>query len=468
MMTGTRDPTPVTDAPTPNPRLIIGGTASGVGKTTVSVGVMAALAGRGLAVAPFKVGPDYIDPTYHALAAGRPSRNLDSWMVPRPNLLALFGRASSDADISIVEGVMGLFDGRNEAGESGSTAELAKLLRAPLVLVLDVGKQARSAAATARGFQTYDPAVPLAGFILNRVGSERHAEVVRREVEAATGLPVLGAIPRSAAVELPERHLGLVPTRELERARDVLGRLSDLANEHLDLERLLQIARAAGPLPDGVCAVFPEEPAVGDSPGLAVARDEAFSFYYEDNLDLLAAFGARLLPFSPLRDPALPPDARGLYLGGGFPELHAARLAGNRPLLAEVRQAGANGLPIYAECGGLMYLAEALTDFDGRRHAMAGLIPCRVAMTERRTALGYVRLRAQRDTLLCPAGRELRGHEFHWSRLASGNEHATAYRVLEPAPRAEGFAAGNLLASYVHLHFGADPDLARRFVASLS
>ena len=449
------------------PRLLFAGTASGVGKTTIAVATIAALAGRGLAVAPFKVGPDYLDPTYHTLAAGRPCRNLDGWIVPHPHLLALFGRAAAGADLAVIEGVMGLYDGRNEAGESGSTAELGKLLRAPVVLVLDVGKQARSAAATARGFQSFDPGVPLAGFVLNRVGGERHAGLVRREIEAATGRPVLGALPKEAAIGLPERHLGLVPTGEVARAGELVARLAELAADHLDLEALLEIARAAPALPEGGRELFPPRPVREPAVGLAVARDEAFGFYYQDNLDLLAAFGARLLPFSPLRDPALPAGSRGLYLGGGFPELFATRLAANRPLLADVRRAAADGLPIYAECGGLMYLAEALTDFEGRRHLLAGLIPCEVAMADRRTAVGYVRLRARRRTLLCPAGRELRGHEFHWSRLATGAERANAYQVLEPAPRAEGFASAGLLASYVHLHFGAEPALARRFVEAL-
>ena len=451
----------------PIPRLVVAGTASGVGKTTIAAAALAAFRRRGLAVAPFKVGPDYIDPTYHALAAGRACRNLDSWILPRDHVLALFERATRGADLAVVEGVMGLFDGRNEAGESGSTAEVAGTIGAPVVLVLDVGKQARSAAATAVGFQRFDPATPLAGFILNRVGSPRHAALVRREVEAVTGLPVLGAFPKQALVELPERHLGLVPTQELERARDVVGRLAELAREHLDLDALLATARAVPALASMEEAVFPAAPIRCDEPGLAVARDEAFSFYYEDSLDLLAAFGARLLPFSPLRAGGLPDGARGLYLGGGFPELFADRLASNRALLGAVRRAAAEGMPIYAECGGLMYLAESLVDLDGREHRLSGLLPCRVAMMPRRAALGYVRLRARTDTLLCGAGRELRGHEFHWSRLSAGAEQANAYDVLDPARQAEGFARGSMLASYVHLHFGADPRLAQRFVAAL-
>lgn len=449
------------------PRLVFGGTASGVGKTTVSVAAIAAFVERGLSVAAFKAGPDYIDPTYHSLAAGRASRNLDSWLVPPANLLELFARAASTADLAIVEGVMGLFDGRNNAGLQGSTAELAGILRAPLVLVLDVGRQARSAAATARGFQSFDPNVNLAGFVLNRVGSSRHADLVRREIESATDLPVFGALPKEASVELPERHLGLVPTREAERAREVVGRLAQLAREHLDLERLEAYARTAPSLPRAAETAFSWEPPEHPAVGLAVARDEAFSFYYEDNLDLLTAAGARLLPFSPLFDTALPAGARGLYLGGGFPELFAERLAGNRPLLQHLRQAAKDGLPIYAECGGLMYLADSLTDFAGQRHQLANLIPCQVAMAERRVALGYVRLRAQHDSLLCRAGAELRGHEFHWSRLVRGARRANAYQVLDPVRRREGFIHGNILASYIHLHFGSNPELARRFIAAL-
>lgn len=459
---------PPTLHPAPSARLVIAGTASGVGKTTVAMAVIAVLARRGLSVAPFKAGPDYIDPTFHALAAGRPCRNLDSWILPHANLVALFARASASADVSIVEGVMGLFDGRNEAGESGSTAELAKLLGAPVVLVLDVGRQARSAAATARGFQAFDPSTPLAGFVLNRVGSERHARLVRSEVEATTGLPVFGELPKSASVELPERHLGLVPTQELARAEQVIDSLAELAQEHLDLDGLLAAAREAGPVHAEGFDPFPSVPPGEKTGVLAVARDEAFSFYYEDNLDLLAAFGARLLPFSPLRDASLPSGTSGVYFGGGFPELFAADLAANDSMLADVRRAASSGLPIYAECGGLMYLAKALTDFEGRRHGMAGLLPCEVSMADRRTALGYVSLRVDRDTLLSPAGAELRGHEFHWSRLSAGEERANAYQIIEPAPRSEGFATGNILASYVHLHFGTEPALARRFVEALA
>ena len=448
------------------PRLVLAGTASGVGKTTLTAAIIAALAARGLQVAPFKVGPDYLDPTYHSLAAGRPCRNLDSWLVPPETLRGLFGHAAKGADCAAIEGVMGLYDGRDGAGEAGSSAEVAKLLRAPIVLVLDVSKQARSAAAVARGFQTFDPAAPIRAFLLNRVGSPRHAALARREIEAATGLPVLGALPRTAEIELPSRHLGLVPSEQQERAGQVVARLAELAEQHFDLSGLLELARAAGPLPVGR-SPLPDAPSREPPVGLAVARDAAFSFYYQDNLDLLAAHGARLLPFSPLHDEALPTAAAGLYLGGGYPELFAAQLAANRSMLDSVRRAAAAGLPIYAECGGLMYLARGLVDAAGQRHALTGLLPCSVAMAARRTALGYVELRALESSLLCQAGQGLRGHEFHWSRLIDGADQANAYELLAPAPRREGFVRDNLLASYVHLHFASQPDLARRFVASL-
>jgi cobyrinic acid a,c-diamide synthase len=447
-------------------RLVVAGTASGVGKTTVASAVIRGLVLKGLDVAPFKVGPDYIDPSYHTLAAGKPSRNLDSWLIPHDYLRALFSRAASEADLAVIEGVMGLYDGRSGEGEAGSTAEVAKLLNAPTVLVLDIGMQARSAAAVALGFQAFDRDVPLVGFILNRAGSDRHGRLARQEVEAATGLPVLGILPKQSSIALPERHLGLVPTAESAQAGAVLERLAEMSSNCLDVDGLLRIATAVSALPEPESSPYPVE-GVPQERGLAVAMDEAFSFYYQDNLDLLRAYGAELLPFSPLAAEELPSGARGLYLGGGFPELYAQRLAANRRLLERVRQAAADGLPIYAECGGLMYLAEGLTDFDGQRHQLSGVIPCEVEMSDRRSALGYVKLRSRCDTLLSPARSRLRGHEFHWSRLTAGSELVNAYDVLSPSERVEGFARGNVLASYVHLHFGAAPELARRFVEAL-
>lgn len=450
------------------PRLIVAGAASNVGKTTLTVGLLAALRRRGLDVRPFKAGPDYIDPSYHALAAGRPSRNLDGWMVPHDQLVGCFTQAVAGADLALVEGVMGLYDGFDYRGDAGSTAELAKLLRAPVVLVLDVRAQARSAAATALGFQRLDPAVPLAGFICNRVGSAGHYAGVKTAIEDATGLPVLGGVPRADALAIPERHLGLTPAGERGDLHSLVDGLADLVRENCDVDAILAIARAAPPLA-GRVPVLP--PATGGTrPVIAVAQDAAFSFYYEDNLDLLRRYGAELRPFSPLTDRSLPPGTGAVYIGGGFPEVYAAALAANAPLHGALRAAVAAGLPCYAECGGLMYLTTALVDPAGARHEMVGLLPGHAVMRGRRARLGYATVRALADTALLRAGEEARGHEFHYSTWEDVPDGTPRAYCVQPhrgeGARLEGFARGNLLASYVHLHFWSKPKLARRFTAA--
>lgn len=369
---------------------------------------------------------------------------------------------------------MGLFDGRTGSAGEGSTADVARLLDAPVVVVIDVSKTARTAGAIALGCARFDPGLAVTGFILNRVGSPAHARAAREAVEAATGLPVLGAFPRDAELTLPERHLGLVPTAESTPSAAFMDRLAAVAEQHLDLDRIWQCAQrhdpgaATMPGEDRAASpeLFPSEP-VDQRAVLAVARDRAFSFYYEDSLDLLRAWGAELAPFSPLADADLPTGCQGVYLGGGFPEVYAAELAANRPMHAALQRAARVGLPIYGECGGLMYLGRELTDFEGGRHPMVGLIPGASAMQRRRVTVGYRSVRAQRTSLLLPAGATIVGHEFHYSELAAPLPAATAaYRVAERADAPEGFTDGNVLASYVHLHFGADPALPRRFVAA--
>ncbi len=452
-------------------RLVVAGVTSGVGKTTVATAILAAFRRRGRMLQPFKAGPDYIDPTYHTLAAGRPSRNLDSVLLSPGTLRALFDRASASVDLALVEGVMGLFDGRSERGEEGSTAQIAKLLGAPVVIVIDVAKTARTAGAVALGCACFDPSLPIAGFILNRVAGEIHARAATEAVEAATGLPVLGTLPRDDALALPERHLGLIPTGESAPDAAFMDRLADVAERHLALDRLWSIAAALPErnVPEAAHArpnLFPLEPPSVRA-RVAVARDQAFSFYYEDSLDLLAAWGAELVPFSPLLDQALPAGTQGVYLGGGFPELFAAELAENQPMHAALRRAAAAGLPIYGECGGLMYLGKSLRDFTGRRHALVGLAPIASAMQRGRVTVGYRTARALRRTPLLEPGMQVVGHEFHYSQPESpvAEEHA-AYLLNERGGAAEGYAAGNILASYLHLHFGSDPAMARRFVAS--
>jgi cobyrinic acid a,c-diamide synthase len=454
-------------------RLIIAGMSSGVGKTTITVGLIAALRVRGLSVQPFKVGPDYIDPSYHALAAGRPCRNLDSWMVPPDRVLASFRRAARDVDVAVVEGVMGLYDGFGYDDEAGSTAAASKLLDAPVILVIDASKMARSAGAIALGYRRFDPDLNLAGFIVNYVGGDGHGRGVASAIERATGLPVFGWLPQDQRLAIPERYLGLVPTREPGRWTDFIHAAEETVARHLDLDRILSIARQAPPLAEAdspeICDC-PTTHVKGEHPVIAVARDEAFHFTYPENLELLEAAGAEIAFFSPLRDDQLPSRTAGVILSGGFPELYATDLSGNISLHTALRDAHAMRMPIYAECGGLMYLTEAIVDDQGRQHLMAGLLPGRSAMSGRLT-LGYRLGRAAHDSWLFKAGETIRGHEFHYSSWI--DRPAGLPAALELADRdgvdpdrSEGAYERNLWASYVHLHFDGHPELAGRFVAA--
>lgn len=451
-------------------RLMIAGTQSGVGKTTLVAGLIMALRARGLAVQPFKVGPDYIDPTYHALAAGRPCRNLDTWMLPPARVAEMFQRAARDCDVALIEGVMGVFDGFDYDDETGSSAHVAKLLEAPVLLVIDAAKMARSAAAIARGFQTFDPALPLAGFLVNRVGSDGHGEGVARVIEQATGLPVLGWLPRADALKVPERHLGLVPTTEPGCWQEFLRAAGEWVERHCDVARILEVSTRSEALATYAesrpTAKMPRE----RGPVIAVARDEAFHFTYEDNLDLLRAAGAEIAFFSPLRDAALPARTAGILLSGGFPEVHAERLAANTAFHAALRAAHDRGLPIYAECGGLMYLTSAIADTRGNEFPMVGLLPGRSVMTGRLT-LGYRLAQAADDSWLLQQGETVRGHEFHYSVWEGRPAELQPAFILTPPrggaeARPEGAHVGNLWASYVHLHFAGKDGLAERLVAA--
>ena len=442
--------------------VVIAGAASGVGKTTIATGIIGALAKRGLAVQPFKTGPDYIDPSYHTVAAGRPSRNLDTWLLPRYAIVELFRRACADTDIAVVEGVMGLYDGHSASNEAGSTAELAKLLGLPVILVIDASGAARSTSAMALGYRDFDPDLNLAGVIFNGIGSESHFDMCREAVSAATDLKVLGYLPKRSDLTLPERHLGLVPTPENPLPHDFIDNLVAQIEKTIDLNGLLQLARKAAP-PKVAPSLFPRRHHAA-SGRIGIARDKAFSFYYQDNLDLLAAWGAELAPFSPLADRALPLDIGGIYIGGGFPEMYAAELAQNRSMLASIREAGQKGLPIYAECGGLMYLGRSLRDFDGNRHKLVGLLPIESSMKDAKLNLGYRTVRALADNPVLQRGEEVRGHEFHWSQIGDESNSQPAYLILEQK-REEGFCIGNTVASYIHLHFASRPGMAQRFIS---
>jgi cobyrinic acid a,c-diamide synthase len=433
------------------PRLVVAGTASGVGKTTVATGLMAALRARGVAVASAKVGPDFIDPGYHTLATGRPGRNLDAWLCGESAISALAAQAGAGADLLVIEGVMGLFDGAGSTAEA-STAHVARLLDAPVVLVVDASAMSGSVAALVHGYATFDPGIPIAGVILNRVGSDGH-EMLLREALEPTKMPVLGALRRDGRLSWRDRHLGLVPVVERpQQTRASLDRLAIAVEQSVDLDRVVQLALSAPP------AATPPLPTARPSGRcrLAVAAGPPFSFIYPDNLERLQQAGAELLPFDPMNDSALPARVDGLIAGGGFPEVFAADLAANAPLLADVKTKVGTGLVTWAECGGLLWLAREL---DGR--TMCEVIDADARMTDRLT-LGYRTATLRSPSPLAARGAELRGHEFHYSTIDPAGEamHLEGRFGRGPA----GWASPTMLASYLHVHLGAAPELAERLV----
>ncbi|NDY55802.1 cobyrinate a,c-diamide synthase [Desulfovibrio sulfodismutans] len=451
------------------PGLVVAATASGRGKTSLAVGLMTALSRRGFRVAAFKAGPDFLDPRHHQAATGRASHNLDSWMLSEEAVQAVFARYAATADAVVVEGVMGLFDGFSGQSDAGSTARLAKILGLPILLTVDARAMGRSAAALVKGFAEFDPDLEFLGVVFNQVGGEGHREILAQAMRSVPDMPVLGYLPRDPALALPSRHLGLCDPLEDADHPAVYAALADAVELRLDVARLLdslplfQVSEPA-PAPQGAPRVR-----------LGVARDAAFSFYYQENLRLLRDAGAEIVPFSPLGDAALPPGLHGLYLGGGYPELFAARLADNAAMRLAVREFCASGRPVYAECGGFMYLMEALTDAAGRTFPMAGVFPGAAVMGPRFAALGYREAVTLAPSLLGPAGTTARGHEFHYSRLAAPLGDDSGIRAIYAlsgrsgrldAP--EGYSLGGVLGSYVHLHFGSNPDLAPAFVAAMA
>jgi cobyrinic acid a,c-diamide synthase len=434
------------------PRIVVAGTHSGVGKTTVATGLMAAFARRGVRVASAKVGPDFIDPGYHALATGRPPRNLDAWMCGATAIAPLAGRAAHGADLLVVEGVMGLFDGAAD-GAPSSTADVASLIDAPVVLVVDARGASRSIAAVVHGFATFDARVRVAGVICNRVGTASHARMLH-DALAALGVPFLGALRRDDAFAWRDRHLGLVPVVEQSsQVRASIDRLAAAVARDCDLDAIERVARTAPargvagpPLPARVAAAH-----------VALAAGPAFSFTYTDNIEALEAAGAEVVPVDPCNDAALPDACDALVAGGGFPEVYAGALAANTPLLADVRERIARGLTVWAECGGLLWLSQRV---DG--DAMVGAISTVGQMTDRLT-LGYRTARTTVETPLGPAGLALRGHEFHYSTVAPAGD-ALSLQGRDGASTG-GFGNPRLLASYLHVHLGAAPETAAAFVA---
>ncbi|MCX5335130.1 cobyrinate a,c-diamide synthase [Streptomyces sp. NBC_00140] len=468
------------------PRLVIAAPSSGSGKTTVATGLMAAFAARGLVVSPHKVGPDYIDPGYHALATGRVGRNLDAYLCGSELVGPLFAHGARGCDIAVVEGVMGLYDGAAGEGELASTAHVAKLLRAPVVLVVDASSQSRSVAALVHGFASWDPEVRVGGVILNKVASDRHEELLREALDSA-GVPVLGVLRRVAQVDTPSRHLGLVPVAERRaEAVDAVAAMAAQVSAGCDLEALVELARGAGalscaawdaaevlasspppPLPVPTLGAAPPDPRfrpegprpqTPDGLVVAVAGGSAFTFSYAEHAELLTAAGAVVVPFDPLRDEQLPEGTLGLVIGGGFPEVYASELSANEPLRKAIGELALSGAPVAAECAGLLYLCREL---DGL--PMCGVLDASARMSERLT-LGYRDAVAVSDSALAVAGTRMRGHEFHRTVVEPGSGAAPAWGVRAPQRRVEGFVQQGVHASYVHTHWASQPGVARRFV----
>ena len=447
------------------PRLVVAGTRSGVGKTTVATGLMAALTARGLTVSGHKVGPDFIDPGYHAVATGRPPRNLDAYLHGAERIGPLLVHAARDADVAVIEGVMGMYDGRGSDDEA-STAHVARLLDAPVVLVVDAASASRSVAAEVHGFATFDPTVRVAGVVLNGLGSDGHERMVR-DALAPLDIPVLGALHRHASLTTPSRHLGLIPAAErTAEAHATVAELGRTVADAVDLDAVLRLAHRAPPLAaepwDPTAAVGRPVPAPhGRPPRIAIAGGRAFTFTYVEHRELLTAAGAEVVTVDPLRDEGLPPGTDGLYLGGGFPEVHAPQLADNVALAADVRALAARGAPIVAECGGLLYLGREL---DG--HAMAGVLDAEATFTDR-LSLGYRDAVSVVAGALGPAGSRVRGHEFHRTVVQPRAGSTPAWDLAgRRGSGPEGFSQGNVHASYLHAAWVGAPHLARSFVAA--
>lgn len=450
------------------PRITIAGPYSGVGKTSISVGLMGALKRRGLKVQAFKIGPDYIDPSHHSIMLNRPSRNLDAWMVHPNGILEIFQRATQDVDIAVIEGVMGLFDGFDESNENGSTAHIAKLLKSPVILVINVHGMAKSVAPIALGYEKYDRNVRLSGFILNEVGSKKHIDWCKKAINSVTKLPVIGALPRNKDIEMQERHLGLIPQRERAHPKPFLNLLTNFIEENVDVDRIIDIARSAEDLPKSSNKVYPKHP-YKKNLAVGVALDESFNFYYQDNLDILRAYGADIRFFDTIKDKEVPSDVSGLYIGGGFPEMLPERLGANTSMLKSIKKVAEDEMPIYAECGGLMYLTDSITDFENRSYKMVGLLNSRTVMT-RGLTLNYTLADVIVDNPLSKVNDLLKGHEFHYSKILEIPKDARfAYRMrigMGIDGKHDAWLEHKALASYMHMHFAYQPKLVKNFLSA--
>jgi len=446
---------------------VIGATGSGTGKTTISLAILAYLADQGYKVAPFKVGPDFIDPGHHTKIARKTSVNLDSWMLSKGYNTRIFNENIKDSDIAVVEGVMGLFDGIDGLSEAGSTAQMAKWLDLPVVLIVSAKGTARSAAAIVQGFENFDKDLKIAGVIFTKTGSLRHYDYLKTAVEQNCRTKCLGFMPRNDSVVMPERHLGLVTADELDIGKNVLSTLISMVKDHIDMEGLIncldsfELLKNTGPAISG----FSGE----QGPTIAVARDKAFCFYYQDNLDILKKFGARIVEFSPLNDDKLPANIDGIYFGGGYPEVFARQLSKKTNLLQEIKEKSISGMPIYGECGGFMFLCGKLSNMDEtQEYPMSGCFNLNIQMSKRLRSLGYREITLKQDTIIGKKGDVLKGHEFHYSSLENDDRSiSSVYHVTSRAGQdisLKGYQVSNTLGSYLHIHFGSNERCAKQFV----
>ncbi len=449
------------------PRILLAGDRSSSGKTTIVAGLLSALRSRGLQVQSFKVAMDYIDPSYHTWITGRACRNLDGYLMPENAVREIYSHASEGADVSVIEGVRGLYEGYD--GDLGSTAQIAKLLKVPVVFVVDARSITRSAAALVKGYMDFDPEVQIRGVILNKVGSERHASKARSEIERYAGVEVVGVIPRNDSMHLAMRHLGLVPVLEgktrHEGFEERLNRIREIVEEGLDIDRILEMAGEAEPLPEQETDLYKKSD-LGEGVRIGLALDEAFNFYYRDNLEQMELSGAEVVPFSPVHDSALP-EVDGIYIGGGYPELYARDLSENQTMLNSLQRAHDRDVPIYAECGGLMYLAREI-EWDGERHEMSGLVPGKTRRGNIRV-VSYVHGRLAETCVLGPAGSKIMGHEFHHSEMVMDEDVKYAVRLERGTGIRggwDGVVEGNMVASYAHIHSASYRGFPAEFIAA--
>lgn len=443
-------------------RLVIAGTGSGVGKTTFTIGLMAALQQKGYLVQGFKCGPDYIDPTFHTAVTGRPSRNLDSWMFEEGTVIDILERNSRDVDISIIEGVMGFYDGKSPLEDRGSTAEISILTKSPVLLIVNCSSIARSSAAIVKGFQLLNENVNIVGVIANQVGSEGHYKIVKAAIEKECSIPVVGYLKKEKNIHMPSRHLGLIPAIERGELQPFFQQLGEVISETVDLEKIYQLS-ASSELSSIHPSIF--EKKADQQVKIAVAKDAAFNFYYQENLELLQANGVAIEYFAPLNGEVVPPDADGLYIGGGFPEEFADELSQQTAVKESIHHAISKGIPTLAECGGFMYLTESIFTTDGKRYEMVGAIPGTIEMQTNLVALGYREIFGVKGNFLIGEGQEAKGHEFHYSTYSQPEKSNYAYETKSRFKKqGEGYMHDNLIAGYTHFHFASNPQLVVQWI----